>query len=491
MQDDPFHPEQLIAAGPAAKIYRGVEKATGRRVLIKALHDIETPHALDREKLQLLAPALLQVRHPQIAGLITMMPTEDEFALIYDFMPGMNLLAFAATRRPSPADLRALAVQLMHALMVGEVLHQPHGDPKPGNLIIADHPGGGLFVQVQDWGLSLARTEHPLETLWFRAPELHAGGLPTSRSDLFTAAASLFCLATNSAPAQGSEPADLVRQWGAFDAGQTLRHLRPDLDTPFIDWLTWLLRPDPMLRPQCVAQALEILTPMHPQPPPSAPAVHPQAPKPKPVAQKPVPPPASVPPAATSSVGRWLVAVVLNLAALAVLGFLLWPVVRNSVSSWSISMPAALATSAAKSAPAPARYVRIELPGQRGVLNLAEVEVFSGGKNIALNGKATQSSVSNDGTPDLAIDGNTDGDMPRSKSVTHTHGNVRGSPWWRVDLGQALPIERIVIWNRTDGKFGDRTVDLAVQLLDAKESIVWETTGLPKPDPKLEVVPRP
>jgi hypothetical protein len=182
---------------------------------------------------------------------------------------------------------------------------------------------------------------------------------------------------------------------------------------------------------------------------------------------------------------------VLNLAALGVLGFFLWPVIRDSVSSWSISMPAALAAPAGKSTSATGRYVRIELPGRRAVLNLAEVEVFSGGKNIALNGKATQSSVSNDGTPDLAIDGNTDGDMPRSKSVTHTHGNKRGTPWWRVDLGKALPIERIVIWNRTDEKSGDRTQDLTVQLLDAKEGIVWEASGLPKPDPKLEVVPRP
>ena len=488
MHDDPFHPEKLIAAGPAAKVYRGVEKATGRRVLIKALHDIETPHALDREKLQLLAPALLQVRHPQIAGLITMMPTEDEFALIYDFMPGMNLLAFAATRRPSPADLRALAVQLMHALIVGEVLCQPHGDPKPSNLIIADHPGGGLFVQVQDWGLSLARTQHPLETLWFRAPELHAGGPPTCRSDLFTAAASLFCLATNSAPAQGDAPADLVRQWSAFDAGQTLRHQRPDLDAPFIDWLTWLLRPDPLHRPQFVAQALEMLTPMHPQP---APAAHPHAPKPKPVAQKPPTAPAPGPPEKKSSAGRRLIAIVLNLAALAILGFFLWPVIRQSVSSWNISTPARFATSPAKNAATTAtgRYVRIEIPTRRGVLNLAEVEVFSGGKNIALKGAATQSSVSNDGTPDLAIDGNTDGDMPNGKSVTHTHGNKRGSPWWRVDLGKALPIERIVIWNRTDEKFGDRTKDLTVQVLDAQEGIVWETSGLPKPDPKLELVP--
>jgi hypothetical protein len=54
---DHFQPEKLLAAGPGAKIYRGVETATGRKVLIKALlADHEASHPYDRERLQLLAP---------------------------------------------------------------------------------------------------------------------------------------------------------------------------------------------------------------------------------------------------------------------------------------------------------------------------------------------------------------------------------------------------------------------------------------------------
>src|SRR6185503_468925 len=40
-----------------------------------------------------------------------------------------------------------------------------------------------------------------------------------------------------------------------------------------------------------------------------------------------------------------------------------------------------------------ARYVRIELPGKGKLLQLAEVQVFSGGENIALKGEARQSST--------------------------------------------------------------------------------------------------
>lgn len=528
MSAEQFHPEKLLAAGPAAKVYRGVEIATGRKVLLKALlHEHETPHALDREKLQLLAPALMQIRHPQIAGLVTLVPTEDEFALIYDFMPGMNIRAFAAERQPSAADMRALAVQLMHALSVGEQLRQPHGDPKPSNLIIADHPGGGLFMQVQDWALSLTRAVHPPETLWFRAPELHSGGRPTSQSDLFTAAGSLFCLATNSAPAQGDDADDLVRQWQAFDAGNTLRHMRPDLDQPLVDWLTWLLRPDPAQRPQSIAQALEMLMPtmhtgfipMQMLPPQMAPgtqttplvsAAHPNAPKPKPVTPKKTTgtldrPSAAVPvkdaPAKTSSGGRTVIAVVLNLVAIVLVGFFAWPFVREGISGWKISTdgrasetsaasPLANAKPEGPASPVPAagsgtkgRYVRVELPGI-ATLNLAEVQVFSGDSNVAVKGKATQSSMAWEGLPELAIDGNTDGDKGASKSVMHTD-DKKNNPWWQVDLGREMPLHTIVIWNRTDGDYGERSKNLTVKVLDEKQKVVWEKKELQKPSPRL------
>jgi hypothetical protein len=54
----------------------------------------------------------------------------------------------------------------------------------------------------------------------------------------------------------------------------------------------------------------------------------------------------------------------------------------------------------------PARFVRIELPGDKRILTLAEVEVFSAGRNIAAGGKATQSSTNGDAAASAAIDGN-------------------------------------------------------------------------------------
>ena len=57
--------------------------------------------------------------------------------------------------------------------------------------------------------------------------------------------------------------------------------------------------------------------------------------------------------------------------------------------------------------------MRIELPGEKRIISLAEVQVFEGDKNIAPGGKAPQSSTAFDARPDLAIDGQTDGDFDK------------------------------------------------------------------------------
>ncbi|WP_395734059.1 protein kinase domain-containing protein [Prosthecobacter sp.] len=350
MHCDQFQPEKILAAGPSAKVYRGVETATGRKVLIKAvLQDDETVCPLDRDRVQQLAPSLMQMRHPHIARLITLLPMEDELAFVSEFTPGMNGRAFDAEHRPSPSDVRMLAVQLMHALQVGENLRQPHGDPKPSNLIIADHPSGGLFLQVQDWGLSLAREKQPPETLWFRAPELHAGGPPTMQSDLFTAAGSLFCIATNTSPTLGTTAEEIQQDWQAFDACELLDHLRPDLDQPLRDWLAWLLSVLPQQRPKSVSQALKVLMQSMPagssyqakQPPVMAPGAKTtqlgsKALKSRPVLTK----AASAPAAATlplaavpkkPSRSRALATALLKIAALSVIGFFVWSVMQKFI----------------------------------------------------------------------------------------------------------------------------------------------------------------
>lgn len=138
----------------------------------------------------------------------------------------------------------------------------------------------------------------------------------------------------------------------------------------------------------------------------------------------------------------------------------------------------------ARATPPRARFLRIELPGDRQILSLAEVEVFGEGRNVAPEGRATQSSVAFGGPPGLAIDGNTSGVFVEG-SVTHTA--IESDPWWRLDLGREVELERIVLWNRTDGELEQRMAGVEVRLLDSVGAVVWSSLLGQVPDPSEEV----
>jgi hypothetical protein len=119
------------------------------------------------------------------------------------------------------------------------------------------------------------------------------------------------------------------------------------------------------------------------------------------------------------------------------------------------------------------RYVRVELTGNDRILSLAEVQVFSStpeakNQNVAKAGTATQSSTAFGGPPKFANDGKTDGDF-EAKSVTHTA--TEKDPWWQVDLGSELPIEKISIWQREG--LHQRSDGFRLTVLDQQSKAVW------------------
>lgn len=132
--------------------------------------------------------------------------------------------------------------------------------------------------------------------------------------------------------------------------------------------------------------------------------------------------------------------------------------------------------------PAPGRYVRVELSGEKRILSLAEVQVFRNGRNLAVNGSATQIDVANFGTPNRAIDGNWDGVFDRG-SVTHTSDTT--DPWWEVDLGALQDVDQITIWNRTDC-CTDRLEGFCLSLLDEKRKAVWSVENQRAPSERVD-----
>ena len=126
------------------------------------------------------------------------------------------------------------------------------------------------------------------------------------------------------------------------------------------------------------------------------------------------------------------------------------------------------------------RYVRVVRDKDGDDLhpmNLAEVEVFSGGTNVASGKTVTQSSISHPGTfdPPNLVDGD---------KTNFAHTNNEALEWFQIDLGQEYDIEKVVITNRTDC-CQDRLRNTKIQLSKSadmsspKESRTVTTTEAP------------
>ena len=139
-------------------------------------------------------------------------------------------------------------------------------------------------------------------------------------------------------------------------------------------------------------------------------------------------------------------------------------------ASWTPSSPT----------PIEGRFVRVSLEGNKKMIHLAEVEIFSNGSNIASEGVASQNSTGFGGPAGLAIDGDTNG-FYQNGSVSHTA--VGKDPWFEVDLKSIRPIDSIAIWNRMDKGTENRLQGYHITVLDEGRNVVWEKSpeDFPKP----------
>merc|ERR1712232_1044951 len=100
-----------------------------------------------------------------------------------------------------------------------------------------------------------------------------------------------------------------------------------------------------------------------------------------------------------------------------------------------------------------------------------------GDANIAIHGRASQSTTRNGGVASRAIDNNTNG-FWQFNSVTHTDLDV--NPWWKVNLRTVSSIFEIIVFNRSDSCCSDRI--LGFELIVRFEDTVLYNSKTEKPD---------
>ena len=274
-----FDLQTRLAAGNAGLVYRGIEKATRRRVALKLLIDTGLPHPLDGEALLRDAARIRRIAGNNIAQLLEVIPDEEVgMVLVYEYADGLNWTDAAKERRLDAAQAVDVAAQFLSALAVGEAIHVPHGELKPMNLVLGELPGGRLLVWVLDWGLSAYRPAPPDDALPWLPPERLAGAPASTGADLFAMGACLCWLLTGTVPVAGETREQLAASWRKFPSN-ALAQVRPDLPAKLTRWVGTLLDPNPRGRFATVAQARQALAALDPPSPPVLPEIFRPRPK--------------------------------------------------------------------------------------------------------------------------------------------------------------------------------------------------------------------
>ncbi len=154
---------------------------------------------------------------------------------------------------------------------------------------------------------------------------------------------------------------------------------------------------------------------------------------------------------------------------------------RAAVLPWLRDGIAAGAPLAPPQPPVTGRYVRLVRPGRATVLSVTEVQVFSGGENVAMKGTATQSSTlaggATGGHAPRAIDGGLEPTLPPGTDPlqgTVQFTSAEQDPWWELDLGAERPIETIALWAAS----ADTRTGVHLSILDAGRRPVFVQDGL-------------
>jgi eukaryotic-like serine/threonine-protein kinase len=217
---------ERAGAGGSAQVWRAVDQQTGDEVAVKRLHPVVFADPTARRRLERESRALESLESPNIVRIRDSHLTDDEAALVLDFVPGTSLADQLAQHGKLPigeavAVVRDIAEALTSAHSAGVV----HRDVKPANIILTpDHRAlltdFGVARQDADDTLHGSATEvtkhgFVVGSLRYMAPEQLRGEPATPASDQYGLAAVACQMLTGSPPFDGATPVAIAEAQAA------------------------------------------------------------------------------------------------------------------------------------------------------------------------------------------------------------------------------------------------------------------------------------
>jgi serine/threonine protein kinase len=185
----------LIQSGAQGSVYRGRDDVLRRDVAVKV-----RPH----DGLLGEARALSSLNHPNVAGVYDFVTQDARDFMVMEFIAGATLAEVLAGGPLPPGEAVRLGLQLARGLAAMHSAHIAHCDIKPANLKITSYG----TLKIVDFGVARrlppgalidsapTTTTTVVGTFPYMAPEVLRGERPDPRSDIFSAGAVLYEMAT-------------------------------------------------------------------------------------------------------------------------------------------------------------------------------------------------------------------------------------------------------------------------------------------------------
>lgn len=204
-----------LGSGGMGTVFEAVDEQQGRSVAIKLIapRNLSSDEALDRFRQE--GRTAGAVTHPRCVFVLAVDEEDGIPYLVMELMPGDTLQSLVDGRGPMPpAEAIPKIMDAMEGLAEFHRLGMIHRDVKPSNCFL-DHDGR---VKIGDFGLSkpleggadLTRTGAFLGTPLYASPEQIKREPLDERTDVYSAAATLYFLLTGRAPVRARDAAEAL-----------------------------------------------------------------------------------------------------------------------------------------------------------------------------------------------------------------------------------------------------------------------------------------